>query len=259
VECVVASAPHAVRVRQADLLNRAAAKARGEWLIFLNAGTVFLDEDVLGEALQSASRKPDFITCHYAELREGRELMRRVADFDCAIGCFRTDRLDRLWFAGLPILSATLINRRVFGRAGFSPRLRLAGDIDFFLRCKRAGATFRHGDTALSRIRAYDVDNALLRTSECRRVFLGEAKNRASVKALCSSLDQAQCDPLLDAWTRLGALSLGANLMRHPTVARYAMGRAWRRLRFLGVRGILLRQLLWIRGRMRPQGGSTLH
>jgi Glycosyl transferases group 1 len=257
VEQIAANAQRGIHT--AEILNRAASTATGEWLIFLRAGTVFLDENVLAEALENAPNDADFITCHYLEQCDGRELMRRVADFNYAIDAFRTGRLDRPWFNALPVLSATLIHKRLFERAGFSPRLRLAADIDFFLRCKRAGATFQHGNTILSRIRAYDVDNALLRTSECRKVFLAEGKNQAIANALCSSLEQAKCDPLLDAWARLGALSLGANLVRHPAVARYAMGRAWRRLRILGVRGFLLRQFLWIRSRMHLQGGSSLH
>jgi hypothetical protein len=208
--------------------------------------------------MESASPDADFITCHYLELCNGRELMRMVAGFDCAVERFTTDRLDSSWFASLPILSATLIRRRVFERASFDSRYHLAADIDFFLRTRRLGAIFRHGNTVLSRIRGYEVEEALSRTRECRSIFLTETPNRRSVNALCSSLDQAKCDPLLEAWARLGKLRLGLKLIRHRSVARFARERAWRRFQFLGIRGILLRQLLWLRARTGPRGGSTL-
>jgi hypothetical protein len=208
--------------------------------------------------MESASPDADFITCHYLELCSGRELMRMVAGFDCAVECFTTDRLDSSWFASLPILSATLIRRRVFELASFDSRYHLAADIDFFLRTRRLGAIFRHGNTVLSRIRGYEVEKALSRIRECRSIFLTETPNCQSVDALCSSLDQAKCDPLLEAWARMGKLRFALKLIRHRSVARYARERAWRRFQFLGIRGILLRQLLWLRAQTGPRGGSTL-
>ena len=258
-EYIVAGAARGANKRSADILNSAADTAKGEWVLFLEPGAILLDEHALAEALQSAQTNGDFITCHYTELSSAREAVHRVAEFDYAIERLTTNRLDRLWFRRLPRLSATLINRRVLRQGRFSPRFRLAGDIDFFLRCRQAGATFRHGDTVLSRLCAYDVDNALRRTRECREIFLGKAANRKSVKALCSSLDQAQCDPLLDAWTSAGAWNLVLNLSLHPAVARYAIDRACKYLRFLGLRGILLRLLLRLRRRMHRQGEVALH
>jgi len=246
---------HAHRgIRSADLLNRTAATAKGEWLIFLSAGTVFQDENALGEALDNASVDTDFITCHYLEQVNGREFARRVAWFDSAVERLATGQLDSAWFASLPILSATLIKRRLFERTRFAPRFRLAADIDFFLRARRIGAIFRHGNTTLAHVRGADVDDALRRIKECRRIFLREASSRASIDALCSSLNQKICDPLLDVWRRLGALHLAFNLICHRSVACYARDRALQRFRYLGIPGILLRQLLWLRARREQRG-----
>jgi len=249
----------AANARRSDILNAAAAAAKGDWLIFLDAGDVLIDENALNEALEDNSTRADFITCHYMEGRGARELMHWVAQFDDAVERLSLGRLDRSWFAKLPVLPATLINKRVFERDSFSSRFRLAGDIDFFLRCKRKGAIFRHGNTTLSCIRAHSWDAGLRRTAECRRVFLRETSNPKSVEALCASLNQADCDPLLNSWTRLGPLSLGLNLMRHPPITRYAVDRTWRRLQFLGIRGIVLRQLLWFRSKIRPSCRPTTH
>jgi hypothetical protein len=175
--------------------------------------------------------------------------MRRVACFDSAIEHFATGSLDPAWFASLPALSATLIRRRIFERVRFTSHFPLAEDIDFFLRAKRFGAVFQHGNTCLARVRRHCVDKALRRIKAYGRLFLAEASNRDSVETLCFALNQQLCDPLLDAWGRVGVLRLALKLAHHRSVARYAGVRAWRRLRYLGIRGILLRQLLWLKAR----------
>lgn len=256
VKLIVADAQGVLRT--ADLLNQTAANAKGEWLIFLAAGTEFLDENVLSEALENGSADADFITCHYREQDHGRELMRRVAHFDSAIEHFATGPLDPAWFASLPILSATLIKRSVFEQVRFTSRFPLAEDIDFFLRAKRVGAVFQHGNTSLARIRSHRVDKTLGRIRACRRLFLAEASNRDSVETLCFALNQKLCDPLLDDWSRRGVRQLALKLVRHRPVARYAGVRAWRRFQYLGIRGILLRQLLWLQARGGWRGRAAL-
>ena len=53
-------------------MNTAAFLARGEWILFLNAGDTLLDENVLSEALEGSSTQSDFIIGHYLESRARR-------------------------------------------------------------------------------------------------------------------------------------------------------------------------------------------
>ena len=236
---------------RSEMMNIAASMARGEWIIFLNPGDSLFDENVLREALEGHSLCTDFIVGHYLEIRGKCESTHRVADFESTCERLSAQKLDPLWIARLPTLSATLINRRVTQEHRFSTQFHLAAGIDLIFRRKRAGACIRHANTTIARIRGDSFDQRLRRLTEYREIFSRETANPRIVRSLCASLREAECETRLRSWTHLGPSHLCANLMRNPAVARYAIARSWERLCFLGIRGILLRQFLWFRNRSR--------
>ena len=231
------------RATASEMMNTAAFLARGEWILFLNAGDTLFDENVLSEALEGSSAQSDFIIGHYLESRAEGERMHWVSDFDVAWERLKSGKLNPTWFARLPTLAATLINRRILLKHGFARRLHSAADLDLFLRAKRDSALFHHANTTIARTAAKPRWQLLGRIAECRRIFSRETANAPAVKALCDSLRARECEPLLRSWIELGTQKLLANLIRDRGMAHYAASRAWRRLCFLGVRGISLRLL----------------
>jgi hypothetical protein len=240
---------------RSEILNIAASLALGEWVIFLSAGDTLLDENVLSEALEGRSAQSDFIIGHYLESRADGERMHWVSDFDFTWERLRTGKLDPTWFARLPALAATLINRHIVQKYGFPRPFQHAGDLELFLRCRRDLACFHHANTTIARIAAKPRGQLLRRIAECRRIFSREKANVSSVRVLCESLRAAECEPLLRSWIEMGTRELCANLIRDRGMAHYAVSRAWRRLCFLGVRGVLLRLL--IRFKLQPLAKST--
>ena len=197
-------------------MNTAASLARGEWLIFLNAGDTLLDENVLSEALEGRSTCSDFIVGHYLESRGDGEHMHWVSDFDDTWERLRAGKLDPTWFARLPTLAATLINKRILQKHHFSRRFQHAAHLDLFLRCRRDSARFHHANTTIARIAAKPRRQSLIRIAECRRIFSRETTNVPSVRVLSESLRATECEPLLRSWIHLGPQKLCANLMRDP-------------------------------------------
>jgi Glycosyl transferases group 1 len=226
---------------RSEILNAAAAQARAEWIIFLNEGDTLLDENVLSEALEGQSADVDFIIGHYVESRGDGEHMHWVSDFDDTWKRLRAGKLDPTWFARLPTLAATLINRNILQEHGFSRRFQHAADLDFFLRCKRDSTRFRHANTTTTKIAVKSRGQLLGRIAESRSILSRETDDLQPVNALFESLRAAECEPLLRGWSELGPRKLCATLMRDREMARYAVSRAWRRLCFLGARGVLLR------------------
>ena len=240
--CRYVQVPHDATT--SEIMNTAASLAHGEWIMFLNAGDTLLDENVISEALEGGSARSDFIVGHYLESRGDGERMHCVSDFDDTWERLRAGKLDPTWFARLPTLAATLINRDILQKHGFSRRFQHAADLDFFLRCKRDSTRFRHANTTTTRTAVKSRGQLLGRIAECRRIFSRETADVRSVKALCESLRAMECEPVLSSWTQLGLQKLCANLVRDRAMAHYAASKAWSRLCFLGVRGVLLRLLL---------------
>lgn len=112
---------------QSDALNRAVERARGEWIIWLNA-----DDELIAGSLAAA----------LAAAPTGYDVL--VGDFETidedgrSIRAHRGAVLDRrrLLLRGCYAFSgATLIRRRAFAaQGGLNPRLHLAMDYEFFLR-----------------------------------------------------------------------------------------------------------------------------
>ena len=229
-------------------LNTAASIARGDWIIFLNAGDILLDENVLSEALEGQSTHRDFIVGHYLELRGGNEFMHWVSDFEAACQRLVAGKIDPDWLAKAPALSATLINRRILQRQSFSQRFHLAGDLDFLLRCRRNGASLHHANTTIARVCGSTRNERLMRIKEYQRILSRETLNAKAVRAFAAPYP-AECEPLLKSWIQLGPLTLFLNLIRDLATARYAVRRVCSHLRFLGIRGVLdrLRQLFALR------------
>ena len=141
---------------------------------------------------------------HYLESRGDGEHMHWVSDFDDTWERLRAGKLDPTWFARLPTLAATLINKRILQKHGFSRRFQHAADLDLFLRCRRDSARFHHANTTIARIAGKPRWQLLRRIAECRRIFSRETTNVPAVRVLCASLRATECEPLLRSWIDLG-------------------------------------------------------
>lgn len=125
----------------ADALNKGVAMARGEYVLVLQAGDVFVAPDSLARAVPHLDPGPDILVC------------------DVTIGGRGPDRLvstpaptHRLAFK--PVCHQGVFCRRtVFARiGGFDPAFRVCMDYDFLLRARRAGMTLAHAPVRLARM-----------------------------------------------------------------------------------------------------------
>ena len=235
--------------KRSEIMNIASALARGEWLVFLAAGDTLRDENTLAEALENLSLDTDFVIGHYLNSRADGEQMHWVLDFEVAWERLIAGKLDLSWFARLPTLAATLINRRILKTHTFSRRFQFAADLDLFLRCRRSSASFRHANIPIAKIAGRTRRQLLQKIQECRKIFARETPCAPSVAALCASLRAKECEPLLQSWCQLGPQKLCVNLMRDAGMLQYTADRAFRHICFLGARGMLLRLFLRFRTR----------
>jgi hypothetical protein len=189
----------------------------------------------------------DFIIGDYLNSRGDDAQIHYVMDFEVAWERLNAGQLDLSWFARLPTLAATLINRRILLTHSFSRRFQHAADVDLLLRCRRDSASFRHAGSTIVKIAGKTQGQLLRRIEECRTIFVRETANAPTVAVLCATLRAKECEPLLKSWIQLGPRKLCTNLMRDPGMLQYTADRAWKRLCFLGIRGVLLRLFIQFR------------
>lgn len=127
-----------------DAMNKAVARASGEWLFFLNAGDSFADDRVLQDIATALDRAGEPIGCIYGDVVYfGTQGQRRKR--------FHWLTPGRLVFGDL-CHQATFVRRALFQALGnFDVGLRYNADFDWFMRVFRSQPRlhYLHRDIAL--------------------------------------------------------------------------------------------------------------
>lgn len=121
-----------------DAMNKAVARASGEWVYFLNAGDRFADADVLAQVLAGAdggpAEAPAIVYGNVIYFGSGGARRRS----------FRWLSRGRLLLGDL-CHQATFVRRRLFAQLGpFDAGLRYNADYDWLIRAFRSGAVLRY-------------------------------------------------------------------------------------------------------------------
>jgi glycosyltransferase involved in cell wall biosynthesis len=163
-----------------DGMNRAIARARGDWLFFLNAGDALADPGVLADvaAAADADGGADLIVGEVLMQGSGAASKRRS---------YAHLGPTRLLFDSL-CHQAVFARRSLFERFGtFDTRYRYSADYDWLLRTMRGGARVTH----LPRLVAhFDAGGAHVQAA-AKTAAENEAVRRAHASALTLALGRA--------------------------------------------------------------------
>lgn len=139
-----------------DAMNKGAAAASGEYLLFLNAGDRLHDQLVLADLYEDLQQKPDMLWGCYDEAGRAAPVQNIKP---------RSTRF--LWWNMPSSHQAMLFRRSCLGAQPYNPDFRIAGDLDLVIRLIRDGATVHRSE---QRICVADYSGASnTRTREANR------------------------------------------------------------------------------------------
>lgn len=131
-------------------MNDAIDKAKGEWILFMNAGDSFVDGSALRRMFARVPETADVVYGHHIYRRGNVDIRKRAADFESTWTHLWDGHLHKDWLDGIPGHQATAIRRDLLRRLRFDTKYGIAADHDLLFRARRDGASFFNCDELLS-------------------------------------------------------------------------------------------------------------
>jgi GT2 family glycosyltransferase len=228
-----------------DAMNASLAIARGEWVLFMNAGDTFSSEDALRRMFTHAPDDAGVIYGHHLyRLEDGTDELHHAAEFETTWSRLRNGDLWFDWLPGIPGHQATAVRRDLLTRLRFDTRYRIAADHDLLFRARAEGARFFNCDEIIAIYAAGGLSSrnyglCMKEWTEIAQMHGGSGA-AASLKAL---LGKVNAPP--GRFTRIGRLLLrimtmlerhspalaqtARRIVRTPTVRRLLRGLSHRR------------------------------
>ena len=203
-----------------DAMNKAASLATNKWIIFINAGDRFIDEDSLSNLLCDIPEYADFVVGHhvYRTVRGAREL-HRVNDFDVTYSRLVSGDVDGGWLQGVPCHQATAIRAALLAQKKYRLEFPIAADHEFMFRCKRDGAKFHLSNSFVSVYESGGASwtNAVSCIGEWREIALEFTDYKARINRFYDSVLAHHHVATLENLPLAEAMKY---MMRYPTAAK---------------------------------------
>ncbi len=132
-------------------MNAALELARGEWVLFMNAGDTFASSDALRRMFAHAPADADVVYGHHLyRLEDGTDELRHAAEFETTWSRLRRGDLWFDWLSGIPGHQATAVRRELLSQLRFDKRYQIAADHDLLFRARANGARFFNCDEVVA-------------------------------------------------------------------------------------------------------------
>lgn len=133
-------------------MNKAARLARGDYILYMNAGDAFAGPTALAEAMESLpdGAAPDFIIGHHLYSGEQGDVLRRAADFELTWRRLKDGAVDARWLSGIPCHQATLTRRTLLTEGGYDTAWKIVADHAFLYAARERGARVHHSGALIA-------------------------------------------------------------------------------------------------------------
>lgn len=131
-------------------MNGAVDVARGNWVLFMNAGDTFADQTALTRMFAQVPETADVVYGHHLYRKSGVDIFSRAADFETTWSQLRSGRFSKNWLGRIPGHQATAVRRELLGSLRFDTNYKIAADHDLLFRARQHGAEFFNCDELIS-------------------------------------------------------------------------------------------------------------
>lgn len=135
-----------------DAMNKAADLARGEWILFLNAGDWLTDNSILEAIVKNTPHGADIIYGHhYYRHINGNMFWHKANAFEWTHAMLEKGQLTNEWVKGIPGHQATMTRTLLLRKTRYDiKRFSYASDHDFLFKMSKAGCNFHHTDLTIA-------------------------------------------------------------------------------------------------------------
>jgi glycosyltransferase involved in cell wall biosynthesis len=134
-----------------DAMNKSTSLARGEFILFMNAGDRFLARNSLRSLFDRAPSDADFVVGHHVyEAVDGRRYLRRTSDPKETFEALKQGEMSGAWHGGIPGHQATATRTALLRELRYDRRFKIAADHELLFRAAARGAKFHTSDTYVS-------------------------------------------------------------------------------------------------------------
>ena len=137
-----------------DAMNKAAHYATGEYIIFMNAGDTFYNNNVFQNVFRSFAdeeNKPEIIYGHHYWKRKNGAVERKVArSFNETWGRLLYANIDLGWLEGIPCHQSTLTKTEYLRENPYDLSYHLAADHELMFRTKAMQGRVEHSNCSIS-------------------------------------------------------------------------------------------------------------
>lgn len=136
-----------------DAMNKGAQLARGDFVIYMNAGDEFFDPQALQSAMAMHPQDVDIIYGHHIFItKKKRPEYRKAHGLQQSFDRLKNGTLDKHWLRGIPCHQSTITRRTLITQRGYDwQTYRVAADLDLLLDAIADGANVYHSNTTISR------------------------------------------------------------------------------------------------------------
>lgn len=125
-----------------DAMNKAALLAKGEWIIYINAGDVLYTPESIFNLSNGINSDVDFVVGNHIYSNNGIETFNKVNDFDYTWSNLLSGNLSNKWKQGIPCHQSTLTRKKLIVEFKYDTYFEIAADHDFMYRMKYKGSKF---------------------------------------------------------------------------------------------------------------------
>ena len=155
-------------------MNKAINIAKGQYIVFMNAGDWFATPYVLEKVFQNTSEESEIIYGDHIWLNNGTPNFHKSLQFSAIQGILDTGTNQVAhWYQGLPNHQSTFIKTKLLKQNPFDTKYQIAADYDFLFKMALNGASFLQIDLLISVYPSggFSGQNEKLCHEEWRKIF----------------------------------------------------------------------------------------